>query len=80
MTANLILSIKQKALLETAPKSGRVCTKVDENSRIRPQVTQLGNLVGYDPDIQGAIHQSYRVRIDFVGLSEVPPGRVSKTQ
>lgn len=80
MTAILNASIKNEMLLETTPRSGWGCTKVGENSKNRPQVTRLGNLVGYDPAIQGTIHQSYRVRIDFLRLSEVTPGRVSKTQ
>lgn len=49
MTANLTPSIMQKSLLETAPRSGWVRTKYDENSKNRPQEGWHSNLVGYDP-------------------------------
>lgn len=49
MTANLTSAIKQKSLLETAPRSGWVCTKYDENSRFLLSEARLRNLVGYDP-------------------------------
>ncbi len=80
MTANLTLSIIPKALLETAPRSGWVYTKYDENSRFLLLGARLTNLVGYDPAFQGAIQLSYRVRIDFFRLSEVTLGRVPKVQ
>lgn len=49
MTVELTLSIKQKALLETSPRSGRVRTKYDENSRFLLSEARLTNLVGYGP-------------------------------
>lgn len=49
MTAILTTSIKQKAILETAPRSRLVCTKYDENSRFLLQEAHLRNLVGNDP-------------------------------
>lgn len=49
MKAYLTLSIKQKALPATTPRSGWVCTKVDENSRFLLPEARLTNLVGNDP-------------------------------
>ena len=41
MTTFFLSSINEKTLLESSPRSGWVCTKLIENSNIRPQEAHL---------------------------------------